>query len=110
MKKIGLFKGLMVTLLIVLSGCGSPDTTDTDTYYVEVDVELVEKSKCGDTKTMLIRLEDKDFMYREITNNDLVDDEMYYSYEVGDIMHFEYLVKDAFFGIDPEEDEYKEEF
>jgi len=104
-------KLILISLaLIGLSSCDVEHVRDTDVYYYDLDCKLVEKSKCGESKTMLIRIEDKDFMYRELTNNDLVNDEMYYSYDVGDIMRFKYLRKDAFFGVDPEEDEFKERF
>lgn len=98
---------IIVGVLFLVSSCEeTKNGNKSDSLYYNVDCILVEKNKCGKSKTMLIQLETKEFMYRELSNDDLVTDEMYYSYEVDDIMHFEYLRKDKFFGIDPDKDNF----
>lgn len=94
-----------VILLLTLTGCGEVERS-TDTYYVKTKFILVSKDKCGESKTMIIQHPSKEFMYRELTNEDLVTDEMYYTYEVGDEMYFEWLVKDKFYAVDPDEESF----
>ena len=109
--KVGLLiiLGILFLALFGLTGCEEGEKS-TDTYYVKTNFILVEKEKCGDSKTMIIRHPEKEFMYRELTNSGMVTDEMYYTYEVGDEMYFEYLRKERFFGVDPEDDKYVEVF
>ena len=99
------FLGIIIGIILLLSSCGEIERS-TDTYYVKTKFILVEKTKCGDNKTMMIQHPSKEFMYRELTNVDMVTDEMYFTYEVGDEMYFEWLRKDAFFAIDPDENEF----
>ena len=95
---------LMVGVFAIFASCDGKSKPDPDIHYINIDCIIVEKiSSVGSG-----RLTSKAFLIRGIKDTTLyseyvdlyrytMTDSLYYSSEVGDTLHFDYIRKNRFF-------------
>ena len=101
---IGVFIPLMVGLITTFTSCEGKSKPDPDIHYINMDCVIVEKiSSVGSgrltSKAFLIRDAKDTTLYSEYVDlyRYTMTDSLYYSSEVGDTLHFDYIKKSRFF-------------
>ena len=101
---IGVFIPLMVGLITTFTSCEGKSKPDPDIHYINMDCVIVEKiSSVGSgrltSKAFLIRDAKVTTLYSEFVDlyRYTMTDSVYYSNEVGDTLHFDYIRKNRFF-------------
>ena len=99
------FKCIFLGLLVLMTSCEGEVKPDPKVHYINMDCVIVEKIQAvGSTgrhtsKAFLIRGVEDTTLYQEYI--DLyryeMPDSVYYSNEVGDTLHFDYIKKSRFF-------------
>lgn len=94
----------IIFLILLLVSCVNKPHADGKIHFVNVDCVIVEKMPmvpAGNhgSKAFLIRSTKDTNMYCEFIdlNNYYMDDSIYYKYNVGDTLHFNYIKKSRFF-------------
>ena len=95
---------LMVGVFAIFASCDSKSKPDPDIHYINIDCIIVEKiSSVGSgrltSKAFLIRDTKDTTLYSEYVDlyRYTMTDSVYYSNEVGDTLHFDYIRKNRFF-------------
>jgi hypothetical protein len=107
MKRIAIFTYLISTLTLLSCSCGEVERTE-DEFYLDTDFVLVQKTEKPSENDpyieFIIRTQEEPYMYRTLSNGNgnccngfNIDRDMFHKYEVGDKLHFDYLVKSEFF-------------
>ena len=101
---IGVFIPLMVGLITVFTSCESKSKPDSNIHYINMDCIIVEKISSVESgrhtsKAFLIRSVKDTTLYSEYLDlyRYTMPDSVYYSNEVGDTLHFDYIRKNRFF-------------
>ena len=95
---------LMVGVFAIFASCDGKSKPDPDIHYINIDCIIVEKiSSVGSgrltSKAFLIRGTKDTTLYSEYVDlyRYTMTDSLYYSSEVGDTLHFDYIKKSRFF-------------
>ena len=95
---------LMVGVFAIFASCDGESKPDPDIHYINIDFIIVEKiSSVGSgrltSKAFLIRGTKDTTLYSEYVDlyRYTMTDSVYYSNEVGDTLHFDYIRKNRFF-------------
>lgn len=99
-----LFLLVLVGAFIASCSCEADEKTDVD-YYLNTDFLLVKKTELpsDDEPYMefIIRTQTKPYLYRTIDNScgggPYMDRETFHKYNVGDLLHYDYLLRSEFF-------------
>jgi hypothetical protein len=101
---IGVFIPLMVGLITVFTSCEGKSKPDSNIHYINMDCIIVEKISSVESgrhtsKAFLIRSVKDTTLYSEYLDlyRYTMPDSVYYSNEVGDTLHFDYIRKNRFF-------------
>ena len=105
MRKIILFP-FILSAMVFTSCCG--EDPNEETHYMDTDFVLVQKNEHGSTDgdepyiEFVIRTQEEPYMYRVLSNDCgcggiAIDRDDFHKYEVGDLLHYDYIRRDAFF-------------
>lgn len=91
--------------LTLLTSCSSDESgPDPKIHYIDMDCTIVEKIPVvgimnRQSKAFLIRSVKDTTLYSEFIGIDdyVMPDSVYYNHEVGDTLHFDYILKNRFF-------------
>ncbi len=93
---------LIVTFVLLFTSCS--EDLDHSGQYLNMNCVIVEKIPVvaygkTSTKGFLIRDIQDTTLYTEFTNlnNGILEDSIYYNHEVGDTLHFDYILQSRFF-------------
>lgn len=95
---------ILTPMFTLLSSCSDDDGPNHEIHYIDMDCVIVEKLPVvpigrSSSKGFLIRSIKDTTLYSEYIslNNYYMDDSIYYNHEVGDTLHFDYILKKRFF-------------
>ena len=98
------FIAIMIVVITIFASCNGKVKPDSNIHYINMDCIIVEKISSVESgrhtsKAFLIRSVKDTTLYSEYVDlyRYTMPDSVYYSNEVGDTLHFDYIRKNRFF-------------